>query len=172
MIKWPEDDADFDRLIAVADLTIPEYNKRSFRGPQGYQVGIVGELVIMDWLEKTGKNWRATFNTRYDLEVDGEKWEIKTKERTVDPEDWYDCTVPAYNHDHQRADRFVFVSVTSSGKSNSMDRFKRAFILGTITYDELDRRGTHRTPADAPDNNGWVPTIECYNIPITELDQP
>jgi len=172
MIKWPENDDDFERLVAVADMTIPEYNKRSFRGPQGYQVGIVGEMVIMDWLEKTGRAWKATFNTQYDLEVSKEKWEIKTKERTVDPEPWYDCTVPAYNHDHQRPDRFVFVSVTSSGKSDSMNRFKRAFILGTISYADLDSKGTYRTPEDTPDDNGWVPTIECYNIPIEELDSP
>jgi len=166
MRQWPDD---LHRLIRNIDFTIPEYNQRSFRGPQGYQTGIIGEHVIMDFLNDMGIEYEEIFSTKHDLKVQGETWEIKTKERTVYPKPYYDCTVPDYNHEHQRPDRFVFVNLRSTGKSDDPFRFQDAQILGTVTLEELEQRATFRTVNDAPDDNGWVPTVNCWNLRIDQL---
>jgi len=172
MIRWPPNDGELRSIIDGNDFTVPEYNESSFRGPQGYQVGRLGELVVMDWLTSRGVMFEEIFSTSFDLMVEGEKWEIKTKERTVEPKPYYDCTVPAYNHEHQQPAVFCFVSLRSTGKSDDMHRFVDAHILGTMRLDELTSRARYLTPDSQPDFNGWVPTIACYNIRVEELDAP
>lgn len=172
MIRWPPHDGQLHSIIKANDLTVPEYNERSFRGPQAYQVGRVGELVVMDWLESRGVMFEEILSTAFDLMVEGERWEVKTKERTVEPQPHYDCTVPAYNHEHQQPEVFCFVSIRSTGKSDDPYRFVDSHILGTIRGEELNSRARYLTPDSPPDHNGWVPTIPCYNIRVNELDAP
>jgi hypothetical protein len=172
MIRWPPNDGQLQSIIEGNDFTVPDYNESSFRGPQGYQVGRLGELVVMDWLTSRGVMFEEIFSTSFDLMVEGEKWEIKSKERTVDPKPYYDCTVPAYNHEHQQPAVFCFVSLRSTGKSDDINRFVDAHILGTIRLDDLTSRARYLTPESPPDFNGWVPTIACYNIRVEELDAP
>jgi len=172
MIRWPEDEAGLRRIIERGDFTVPDYNRRSFRGPEGYQTGMLGELVVMDWLDHQGVSYNKVFSTAHDLSVEGRTWEIKTKERTVVPQPHYDCTIPAYNHEHQQPYIYCFVSLCSTGKSSDMYRFYDSHILGTIQRSELERRARYLTPESPPDRNGWVPTIPCYNLTISELDHP
>lgn len=171
MIEWPPTEKELERIIEIAELIeVPGYNQRSFKGPKGFQVGSFGELIVMDWLAKTGKNWAPVFSTQHDLLVGTERWEIKTKERSVEPQPHYECTVPAYNHEHQVPDRFIFVSVQSDKNTSGAQRFKKAHILGTIRYNDLELKCQLQTPQDAPANNGWVATINCYNVRIDQLD--
>jgi hypothetical protein len=149
---------------------------RSMRGTQANQVGALGELIGMDYLLSCGVEIEEVFSTSYDVRVkiDGvwKTLEFKTKERTVVPQPFYDCTVPAYNHDHQRPDFFLFISLVSSGKSDQISRFSRAFILGSITLERFDELATPWSPNQTDQSNGWTPTIECYNVPIGHLAPP
>jgi hypothetical protein len=149
---------------------------RSMRGTQANQVGALGELIGMDYLRSCGVEIEEVFSTSYDVRVkiDGvwKTLEFKTKERTVVPQPFYDCTVPAYNHDHQRPDFFLFISLVSSGKSDQISRFSRAFILGSITLERFDELATPWSPNQTDQSNGWTPTIECYNVPISHLAPP
>jgi len=163
-------DAAQARAEAVGELT------RSMRGAQANQVGALGELIGMDYLRSCGVEIEEVFNTRYDVRVkingDWKTLEFKTKERTVVPQPHYDCTVPAYNHDHQRPDFFLFISLLSSGKSDQITRFGRAFILGSITWERFQDCATPWSPNQTDLSNGWTPTIECYNVPISHLAPP
>ena len=149
---------------------------RSMRGSQANQVGALGELIGMDYLRSCGVEIEEVFSTRYDIRVkiDGvwKTLEFKTKERTVPPQPHYDCTVPAYNHDHQRPDFFLFLSLVSSGKSDQITRFSRAFILGSMTWERFQDCAQPWSPAQTDLSNGWTPTIECYNVPISQLSPP
>lgn len=149
---------------------------RSMRGTQANQVGALGELIGMDYLRACGVEIEEVFSTSYDVRVkiDG-SWktlEFKTKERTVVPQPFYDCTVPAYNHDHQRPDYFLFISLLSSGKSDDIRRFSKAFILGSITLERFEELATAWSPTQTDESNGWTPTIKCYNVPISHLAPP
>ncbi len=149
---------------------------RSMRGLQASQVGALGELIGMDYLRGLGFELEEIYSTRYDVQAKvGGEWktlEFKTKERTVAPLPHYDCTVPAYNHDHQRPDYFVFISLLSSGKSDDIQRFSKGFILGSISLERFDQLATSWNPSQVDNSNGWIPTINCYNVQIGELDPP
>mgnify|MGYP003628879291 FL=1 len=114
--------------------------KRSMRGEEGTNIGAIGEFVLIEHLEDNGikviDNRNRENATKYDLLVLGEKVEVKTKDRTVPPKPFYDCSVPLYNHTHQKADWFIFLSLLR--KNN---KFVEAYILGGATYSDIERDG-------------------------------
>jgi hypothetical protein len=150
--------------------------KLSMRGIQANQVGALGELVGMDHLRNCGIEFQEIFSTAYDIRFlhNGlmKTLEFKTKERTVSPEDFYDCTVPKYNHSHQRPDYYLFISLLAANKSDDISRFKKAYILGSIDRERFDQSAKLWTPRQTDSSNGWVPTIECLNVPVSQLDKP
>jgi hypothetical protein len=149
---------------------------RSMRGLSANQVGSLGELIGVDYLRSCGLEVEEVFSTSYDVRVkidgDWKTLEFKTKERSVIPQPHYDCTVPAYNHDHQRPDFYLFISLVSSGKSADINRFHTGYVLGSISLDKFDKLATAWNPKQTDESNGWTPTIECYNVPISSLEPP
>jgi hypothetical protein len=149
---------------------------RSMRGLSANQVGALGELIGVDYLRACGLEVEEVYSTSFDVKVNLEgNWktlEFKTKERTVVPQPHYDCTVPAYNHLHQRPDFFLFISLLSSGKSEQITRFQTGYILGSISLEKFDKLATAWNPTQTDESNGWTPTIECYNVPISNLEPP
>jgi hypothetical protein len=145
----------------------------SMRGMQANQVGALGELVGMQYLANRGVEYEEVFSTAYDLRFTGnggsQTLEFKTKERTVAPLSSYDVTVPAYNHEHQRPDYYFFISLHSSGKSDDIRRFTRAYILGIIGLKDFDAKATRWTPDQVDESNNWKPTIECLNVKVRDL---
>lgn len=129
--------------------------KDSMRGMQANQVGALGELVGMRYLSGRGIKYEEVFCTEYDLRLTDSDTtlEFKTKERTVAPLDSYECTVPVYNHDHQRPDYYFFVSLQSSGKSDDIRRFKVAHILGMISLANFEKKAKRRNPSDTDTSN-------------------
>jgi hypothetical protein len=140
---------------------------------QANQVGALGELVGMEYLANRGVEYEEVFSTAYDLRFAGnggsQTLEFKTKERTVAPLSSYDVTVPAYNHEHQRPDYYFFISLHSSGKSDDIRRFTRAYILGIIGLKDFDAKATRWTPDQVDETNNWKPTIECLNVKVRDL---
>lgn len=147
--------------------------KLSMRGMQANQVGALGELVGMRYLANRGVDYTGIFSTAYDLKFQSrgetKTLEFKTKERTVAPLSSYDVTVPAYNHDHQRPDYYFFISLLSSGKSDDMERFTAAYILGVIGLKDFEAKATRWTPDQVDPTNNWRPTIECLNVKVSDL---
>lgn len=150
--------------------------KLSMRGMEANQVGALGELVGMQHLRNAGVDFREVFSTTHDIEFihNGQvrTLEFKTKERTVTPEIHYDCTVPKYNHSYQRPDYYLFISLQSTGKSNDINRFTKAFILGSITREVFDEVAKPWTPKQVDTTNNWSPTIDCLNVSISQLAPP
>jgi hypothetical protein len=146
---------------------------RSMRGLQASQVGALGELVGVRFLKQRGVGFTEVYSTKYDVHFvsnDGVKtMEFKTKERTVAPRPDYDCTVPLYNHEHQRPDYYFFISLLSSGKSDDIRRFTKAYILGVISLEQLEAVGKRWTPQQVDETNNWRPTIDCINVKVSDL---
>lgn len=146
---------------------------QSMRGMQANQVGALGELVGMQYLANRGVEYEEVFSTAYDLRFtshgETKTLEFKTKERTVAPLSSYDVTVPAYNHKHQRPDYYFFVSLESSGKSDDIRRFRRAYILGVIGLQDFEAKAQRWTPDQVDASNNWKPTIECLNVKVRDL---
>jgi hypothetical protein len=104
-----------------------------------------------------------------DLEVLGDTIDVKTKDRTVYPLGCYDCSVPLYNHEHQRPERFVFVSLFREKGNNGerIERFIKAYIVGWCTLEQVDR-GEVWAQGDV-DTNGIEFWTACKNVHIKDL---
>ena len=145
--------------------------KRSMRGQEGTNIGTIGELVLKEYLGNNGlnivDNRKSGDATRYDLLVQGEKIEVKTKDRTVIPKPFYDCSVPLYNHEHQKPDWFFFLSLFRKGHL-----YLSAYILGGVTYSDMEKDGVVMNKGDVDFSNGWVCNESCVNISIEKLTPP
>jgi len=154
-----------DRAVELSNHKV--YNK-SMRGKQANLVGAYGEIMVFDHLTKIGLSPKFVHKTTHDIELGKYKIDVKTKERTVAPQPHYDCTVPAYNHSHQRPDFFIFVSMLSD-KTKSQYRFNKGWILGKISYNDLEKSKKMWKAGEVDEDNGWRATIDCYNVPANSL---
>lgn len=152
---------------------LPIY-EMSIRGHAANQVGCLGELVGMEHLRRCNVEYEEVFSTEYDV-LFGENYtlEFKTKERTVTPQPHYDCSAPYYNHEIQRPDYYLFISLLSTNsRSSEISRFTRAFILGSIDIATFDRKALLWTKNQTDTSNGWSPTKDVYNVLVSDLQPP
>lgn len=166
-------------LLQAADekaRSMGNMNSRSMRGLGGRQVGFLGELVAMEHLDSFGIPFDSDFTLKHDLstKIAGETKlvEVKTKERTVVPQINYECSVPKYVKDYQAVDYYIFVSLLSTGKSENINRFTKAYILGTISRKKFDAEAQLWTTNNTDSTNNWKPTIDVWNVPISALKPP
>ena len=152
------------RAISMSKHAV--YN-RSMRGKEANLVGAYGEIIVFDHFLKIGLNAYFAHKTTHDIEVEGYKIDVKTKERTVIPKPHYECTVPAYNHAHQKPNWFVFVSLLKNGEG--LKRFDRAWILGYISYYELNKKSKLWRKGEIDETNNWKATIDCWNVSVNDL---
>jgi hypothetical protein len=90
----------------------------SHRKKQANEVGFLVEVLAEEWFVSNGilfDDHRET--TQEDYFID-EKYtlDVKTKDRTVKPALSYDNSVPLYNHEHQRPDYYLFISLLRDKK--------------------------------------------------------
>ena len=103
-------DADIWRAAAERAAATPVY-AGSHRKEAANQVGALGELVFESLLTAHGIPFQARYQTTEDLEILGDTVEVKTKDRTARPQPGFGCSVPLYNHEHQRPSRYLFFSL-------------------------------------------------------------
>ena len=129
----------------------------SIRQGKGNVYGFLGELVFA---KVTG----ATIDNTYDWDArmsDGPTVDIKSKCVTSAPLPHYECSVASIGT-HQRCDYYAFVRVL---KDCSV-----AWYLGAMLKSDFLRQATFMEAGVWEDPaNGWSPTIDCYNIPISAL---
>jgi len=149
----------------------------TMRGLRAQQAGKLGELIGEEHLRRCNVPYEPHFTTEFDVIFynmgEREKLEFKTKERTVVPREDYDCTAPAYNKEHQVVDRYMFISLVSTDrKSDDIRRFTRGFILGSIHKEAFEQKSQLWTTSDFDWSNGWKPTVDCWNVLVSELQPP
>jgi hypothetical protein len=145
--------------------------KGSHRGKAANEVGCLGEILIEELLLALKVPYEFIGATSHDLKVNGELWEVKTKDRTVVPQDFYDCSVPLYNHEHQNVDKYVFVSLLREGdQSLGVKRFPIAFVLGVASRQKLFENGRVWQAGEVDPSNGTKFWTDCVNLPVNQLD--
>lgn len=166
-----EYDATLWRIAEERAAAMPVY-AGSHRGRAANQVGALGEVVFEHFLEKSGIPYTARYETTEDLLVCGDTLEVKTKDRTVRPKQCYDCSVPLYNHDHQRPNRYVFVSLLRQRNDTreSITRFSKAWLLGWCTLERLDQVGVQWNANETDPSNGTTFWTSCVNIAVRDLN--
>jgi len=153
---------------AAAKLADHKVYSRSMRGKEANIVGAYGEVIVYSYLRDLKLSPVFAHKTTHDIEVRDITFDVKTKERTVEPKPYYDCTVPAYNHSHQRPNLFVFVSLKSN-KKRGPNRFTNAWVLGMISYSDLERKARYWEKGQIDPDNGWKASIDCFNVQISDL---
>lgn len=142
----------------------------SMRGYAANEVGALGEVVAEDTLKRLGIPVVPQYTTRHDLSALGRTIEVKTKDRTCRPYPDFACSVPDYNHEHQRPDYYVFVSLArAKDSSGGIERFHSAWVVGWCTLEELDTLGVHVAQGDVDESNDWDCSMDCTNILIDQL---
>lgn len=97
--------------------------------------------------------------------------DVKTKDRTVPPKNGYDCSIPLYNHDFQKPNFYIFISLERDPKDDSkgIERYKTAYILGGIDQEGLDSLGWVWKLGEKDPSNGTVCKMSCINIKMGDL---
>jgi hypothetical protein len=132
--------------------------KGSITKGQGNIAGFLGEEVANTVLQGTIKNTRD-----YDIIKDGITYDVKTKRCTSAPEEYYDCSVAAFNT-VQKCDRYVFVRI-----ENINGRWGRAWICGWIDKEEYFEHARFLHKGERDGDNWFTVKADCYNMAISGL---
>ena len=147
--------------------------KNSKRGIQGKEVGFLGEVIFEEWLSQHGIVFRdERYKTTHDYTVSNRHTvEIKTKDRTVAPQKYFDNSVPLYNHNHQRPDFYYFLSLLRdwSNTSHLITRFTHAYIVGGVDIATLEREGKQWAENEVDPSNGTKFWTGCINLRMDQL---
>ena len=164
-----EYDAALWRRAEERALAMPIY-VGSHRGKAANQVGALGEVLFEHLLEQHGIPFVQKYETTEDLEVFGDTIDVKTKDRTVRPELGYDCTVPLYNHEHQRPSRYVFASLLRArgDERESIGRFTKAYLIGWCTLERMETGKVWEADEVDP-SNGTRFWTACKNLYLSDL---
>ena len=129
--------------------------KNSIRKGEGSLVAYIGEEVVKNVLKGEIKD---TYD--YDIIYKNTKVDVKTKERTVAPKPYYECSVADFNT-KQHCDEYAFVSV--------LNTMEAAWYLGKISKVDFYKTATFHEKGEIDPDNNFVFKADCYNISISEL---
>ena len=94
----------------------------------------------------------------YDLIYHGAKIDVKTKECTSPPKDFYECSVAAYNT-KQKCNAYVFTRICQD----------TCWILGWMPKQSYFEKATFLKKGQIDPSNNFVVRADCYNLPIIRL---
>ena len=134
--------------------------KNSIRQGEGSLVAYIGEEVVKNVLNGQIKD---TYD--YDIVYQNMKVDVKTKERTVAPKPYYECSVADFNT-KQDCDYYVFVRI-----ENVKHKWKRAWVLGAYDKESYFKDAKFLKRGQYDPDNGFRVKADCYNIPINKLEQ-
>ena len=120
-------------------------------------LGSLGEVIVQQHLNASPSN---TFD--YDLVHEGRRIDVKTKRCDSEPLSHYDCSVAAHGSD-QDCDEYVFVRI--------LHNLKRAWILGKISKQDFYDKACRHSKGEVDPSNNYTFRADCYNIPISELQE-
>jgi hypothetical protein len=147
--------------------------KKSHRKDEANGVGCLGELIAEYWMKHQNIPFTPELEkTTHDYVVGNSLTiDVKAKDRTVRPKPDYDNSAPLYNHSHQRPDYFLFISLEreKTNKTKDVRRFHTANILGSISYEELDKIGIPFLENEKDWRNGTTFWTDCLNVEMWQL---
>jgi hypothetical protein len=147
-----------DNMIAAAKqkaLDMGRLNNSILSGT-GNMAGFVGEQIALSVLKG---EWSNTYD--YDILVDGYRVDVKTKQTTVKPKPFYECSVANYNT-RQLCDVYAFVRVLKD--------LSKGWYLGSIKKQDYFSKAVYLRKGDIDPSNNFTVRADCYNLRIQELD--
>ena len=153
MKKFTVSDTALKRVKARA-IKLPLLNN-SIRHGEGSLVAYIGEEVVKSVLRGEIKD---TYD--YDIVYQNLKVDVKTKERTVAPRPYYECSVADFNT-QQDCDEYAFVSV--------LNTLKEAWYLGKISKPDFYKKAVFHRKGEIDPANNFTFKADCYNMKISDL---
>ena len=118
-------------------------------------------MIVHDYLASTKRRVKFDNTADYDLIVNGNKADVKTKRTTVPPIQSFNCSISAHNTT-QKCDIYIFARVHENKKE--------AWICGWVPKDEFFKRAKFfRKGQPDPKFPTWKFTADCYNLEISKL---
>jgi len=137
--------------------------RNSITRGQGNSYGFLGEQITQLVLGGEIVNKGKKYNVDYDLVLDdGTTVEVKTKKTTVEPKDYYECSVAKYNT-KQKCDYYAFVRV--------LDTKQGGWFLGVMPKEKYFINAKFLKAGTRDGDNGFLVRADCYNLPISDLQR-
>jgi len=143
--------------------------RNSIRKGKGNLVGFLGEEIVLAYFQQEFPQAVSLNTYDHDIKINGTTFEVKTKDRTVQPTLDYDASIAMYNT-KQRADVLVFVSLYRPNKSDPT-LYTEGFITGWIQKNDYFFGAKMFKVGDIDPSNGWKVKADCANRPYRELFQ-
>jgi len=109
--------------------------KGSITKGKGNMFGALGEIVVCDLFKSRGLDVDFNSTYDYDLIINGNKVDVKTKRTTVVPKDYYLCSISSFNT-RQKCDYYFFLRINENmedcyllGWKSKEDFFHEAILL-------------------------------------------
>lgn len=133
--------------------------KNSITEGEGNVAGFLGEIAAQ---RIYGGEISHTHD--YDLKLpDGRFADVKTKRTTAEPLPHYDCSIAAYNT-KQKCDIYIFTRI-------DMDNMK-CWILGDYSQQSYKEKARFLKKGQKDGDNWFTVKADCFNMAISELNQP
>ena len=130
--------------------------KNSITSGEGNLAGFIGEFLVAEELGAIVSN---TYD--YDLTLDGEKIDVKTKRTNYPPKGHYECSIAAFNI-KQKCDRYYFVRVKND--------LSKAWLLGSYKKEDYFRDANFHKKGEKDPSNNFTFKADCYNLSISSLE--
>jgi len=151
---------------------LPIY-KKSHRKDEANGIGCLGEVIAEHWMKQQEIQFTPELkNTKYDYKLANNLTiDVKAKDRRFKLKLDFDNSAPLYNHNHQRPDYFLFISLERNKNNYSKDlrRFHTAYIVGSIGYEELDKIGIPFLEDEKDWRNDIKFWTDCLNVEMWQL---
>lgn len=139
-----------ERAVRMGEL------RNSIRHGEGNLVGFIGEIIVNEYI---GGELVDTYD--YDLTMGGIKFDVKTKETTVKPKPYYECSIADFNP-NQNCDHYIFARVHKN--------LDRCWILGFKSKGAYFAESRFLKKGDVDGDNGFVVKADCHNLEISRLE--
>ena len=149
--------------------------KNSILKGGGNIAGYLGEEAVASYVEAEIISCnKGNDKYNYDIWKDGRKIEIKTKRRTVAPQEFFDVSV-AKTSKHQTPDLYIFASIEFENvtyeKTKRVYRgIKNIWIVGQATPEDYFAKAKVWKAGDIDASNGFKTHVDMYNLPISEIE--
>ena len=136
------------------------------------QIGYLGELVAMEYLQLIECGFTYVDKWEYDIVLDnGATVDVKTQQRMYLPEEWHSCQIHEYQQSHQRPDYYLFVSLHATNRSESIRRFSKAHILGSIDIPTFKKKAQRLSDEELIRRNRRT-DLHVVDILVSDLNPP
>ena len=150
-----------DKMMEWAEKKAKELsllNKSIMKG-KGNLTGFLGEAVVAKHYQEIYKvKLKNTYD--YDLLINDQKVDVKSKLTKKKPLNYYDCSVAAYNT-KQQCDYYFFVRI--------LNDYSVGWIVGYYPKDAYYENARFLREGSKDGDNGFIVRADCYNMMIKDL---